>query len=132
MPLNTADIGSKHLLPSAELGGLFASVMPDTTRRKHGGNDASNDAHEKTARVARWHYQMILERLAIAGPTGMTCREFMEWFNLHRLPTGAKPKGMNHFSARFTELADQGKIRAAGDKVRREGCGVWILSESTK
>jgi len=91
----------------------------DITRRKHGGNPESAQAHAR--RAGKWPQQRarVLAAIRLAGPQGLTCDELADKWGV----------GMNCLSGRFSELRKAGAIRKAGTRPTRSGnqAGVFVV-----
>jgi hypothetical protein len=93
--------------------GAYMADLFDITERKHGGNEESRLANEKTAANKRAARAAIFNLIYAAGADGMTCREAADKLG----------RGMNAISGRFSELKAEKMIFQQG---RRDGCGVYV------
>src|SRR5262245_10649024 len=88
----------------------------DPCRRKHGGVETSDQAHERVKLGKSAAYTSILQLVEGAGAAGVTLKEIC--VKLRRTP--------NQLSGRLTELAAAKRIRRNG--LRRDGAFAWVLN----
>lgn len=88
--------------------------LPDVTRRKHGGNEQSEDANRKVEPWKKQSCQDVEAFVRSAGRRGATSKEYAVF----------KGVGLNTISGRFSELWHARRIHAKDE--RRFGSGVWV------
>lgn len=95
----------------------------DIAAGRHGGNPESEAANLRAAPHKAAQRQRVLTAIRQAGCWGLTCREL----------AGRWGVGMNAISGRFSELKRDGVIQrgtdAAGGRLVRDGCAVYVIGE---
>lgn len=94
---------------------------PDPCANRHGGVAESQAAWERARPTVSEAHVAIVAALREAGPDGLTCKEYVVLAGKR----DGRDYGANHFSGRFTELRQAGRIARNG--ARRDGAAVWVL-----
>jgi len=89
----------------------------DICRANHGGNEASEAAHEDNIPNAEAQRRTILALIQAAGAQGLTCDEI-------EVSTGLPHQSA---SARCSELKKAGKVRERGWRQTRRGSKAGVL-----
>lgn len=94
----------------------MAQVLPDITRRKHGGNENSECANARIHSQKSVDRQRIIAYADFMGSFGITFKEVCEALDM-------KPQSA---SARLSELKRDVELVPKPNADKRDGCGVFI------
>lgn len=89
----------------------------DITANRHGGNERSNEAKERSESSAEIDRRRILAAIQAEGVNGLCCDEIEQILNLSH----------QSCSARCSELKKKGKVRARGYRLTRTGSKADVL-----